>query len=82
MKLRRKFQVSTIPNKDSVKIRRIGLKKKEEKKKKKKSRNNNNNNNNKKKIQKAIPRESSIFDEDSKNKTIPEWYYVSTEGLF
>ena len=27
----------------------------------------NNNNNNKKKIQKAIPREFSIFDENSKN---------------
>ena len=63
VKLYWKFQVSTTCNKDFVGVRRIGLE--EKKKKKKEIPNNNNNNNNKKKIQKAIVREFSIFDENS-----------------
>ena len=55
-----------MSNKDFIGVGRVGLEKKKKKKKKKKSRNNNNNNNNKKKIQKAICREFSIFDENSK----------------
>ena len=67
-----KFQVSTRSNIDFVEVRGIGLEKKKKKKKKekKKKKSWNNNNNKKKKIQKAIPRESDDFVEDSKNSEL------------
>ena len=68
VKVHRKFQFDTMLNKDFIGVHEVGLEKK-----KKSRNNNNNNNNNKKKIQKAICREFSIYDENSKNN---ETFYM------